>query len=133
MNTKRSIKRGLSIKTDPEIKQWIDSREVVTKSELSQFIYGYNSTNTQKVNRYWLYVLDTKDLAKLKKYAYDKETHNDRLNPILERIAGIYRTDPRFNSLGGKASYKLFNRLYGVDCNERTFQKYHKKVKYELV
>jgi len=116
--------------TDTEIKQYIDSREALSKNDLSKFIYGYpRATTTTLVNKYWLYVIETKDLMKLKKYAYDKEQHKDRLDPILERIAGIYRTDPRFNSLGGKASYKLFKRLYGVDCAERTFQNYHKKVK----
>ena len=115
--------------TDTEIKQYIDSRDVLTQKELSKFIFGYWSSGSKRLKEYWLYVIETKDLMKLKKYAYDKEQHKDRLDPILERIAGIYRTDPRFNSLGGKASYKLFKRLYGVDCAERTFQNYHKKVK----
>lgn len=120
------------MKSDPEIKEWIDSKEALTKNELGKFIYGYKaSTVSPKVEKYWLYVIETKDLMKLKKYAYDKEQHKDRLDPILERIAGIYRTDPRFNSIGGKSAYKLFKRLYGVDCKERTFQKYHKKVKNE--
>lgn len=117
------------MKSDKEIVDFIDSKEALTKVELSRFIYGYKSTNTKKVNDYWLYVIKTKDLMKLKVHAYDKETHKDRLDPILERIQGIYRTDPRFNSIGGKSAYKLFKRLYGIDCVERTFQKYHKQVK----
>ena len=117
------------LKTDQEIKEFIDSKEVLSKNDLGRFVYGHKASSNSVINRHWLYVIQTKDLIKLKKYAYDKEQHKDRLDPILERIAGIYRTDPRFNSIGGKSAYKLFKRLYGVDCTERTFQKYHKQVK----
>lgn len=116
------------MKTDQEIIDFIDSREVLTRNELSKFIYGYKNTSLTKVKRFWLYAIETKDLAKLKQHAYDKETHKDRTDLILERVKSIYTTDSRFNNIGGKSAYKLFKKLYGIDCNMRTFQRYHAKV-----
>lgn len=117
------------MKTDQEIIDFIDSREVLTRNELGRFIYGYKKSNMEKVKRYWLYVIQKKDLVKLKEYACSKTTHKDITNPILERVKEVYATDPRFKDIGGKSAYKLFKKLYGIDCTLRTFQRYHAKVK----
>jgi len=125
-----SIQKPKYLRTDKEIKDFIDSKEALTQKELSMFIYGYNSkTNSNKTLRYWDYVLATKDLVKLKQHKISREHHTDILDPIIERIQGIYRTDCRFNSLGHKSAFKLFKKIYGIDCCESTFRKYHKKVK----
>lgn len=60
------------MRTDEEIKKFIDEREVLTRTELSKFIYGYKQLGNSRSLKWWLYVLETKDLTKLKEFAKDK-------------------------------------------------------------
>lgn len=63
------------MKTDGEIKEWIDSRDVLTLNELSFFIYGSSqgcSPRAKPLFNGWLYALEKKDLAKMNLYRENK-------------------------------------------------------------
>lgn len=113
------------MKTDQEIKDFIDSREVLTRREITEFIYGQKNkrdTTHTKVQKYWLYVLQTKDMVKLREYAEEKiRTGNQRDD--AERIRTIIAEDERFNCGSRKAS-KLMNDIYNIHISRNIVNNY---------
>jgi hypothetical protein len=63
------------MKSDTEIKEWIDSREVLTQNELCEF-FGIQRQAYRKaykpLYRWWNYVLKTKNLTKLRLHISNK-------------------------------------------------------------
>lgn len=117
------------MKTDEEIKDFIDSREVLTRIELVEFIYGQKNkrhkTAFPKVQKYWLYVLQTKDMVKLRKYAEEKiRIGNHRKD--AERIRTIIAEDERFNC-GSKKASKLMNDIYNIRISRSIVNNYLKE------
>lgn len=121
------------MKSDDEIQEWIDRRDVTTQRELMTFIYGYYSGKRHKLFcKWWLYVIETKDLVKLNEY------RESRINvafnvKLFERIKEIYNKDPRIKEVGVKSGTKLLNSLYGITIPKSTYRTYLKRIKHELV
>ena len=122
------------IKTDEVIKEFIDSKEALTKIELSKFIYGYK-TSGQKGNpiliRWWIYALETKDWAKLKEYQKKKINDNNESRRVidLEIVKRIYNTDPRVNNCGFKKFTTILKNVYGYKVSVKTVGNYLKQIR----
>ena len=94
------------MKTDAEIKEWIDSREAFTQNELSKFIHGYKINNNKLTRKWWAYVLETKDWTALKDYRNKK----NRLD-YFERFYKIYKKDKRLQECGCRKAKKILKEL----------------------
>lgn len=105
------------MKSELEIKEFIDSREVLSKNELGRFIYGYKNSHELTL-KWWLYVLHNKNLVKLKKYQKEKETHNSQ----KERILGLISKDKRLRECGTRKMIKILNEIYNIKTNRRSIQ-----------
>ena len=113
------------MKTDEEIKEFIDNRDVLTKSDIARFMYG-NKESTSRVNRWWDYVLETKDWGKLKKLREDKIYNNcGQLNKerYIE-FKKIYKKDKRLHTMGKISIQRLLNNGYDFHIPLSTIQRY---------
>ena len=116
------------MKSDGEIKQWIDSKAVLTYNELSRFIYGYKGGTPNIVNKYWGYVLQTKKWDKIKEYQTSK-INNGQLNVNrFEKIKEIMKTDKRIREAGCKTGSKLLKTLYDITIAPYQFNQYKRKI-----
>ncbi len=111
------LKRN-TLKSDEEIKDFIDSRKALTKRELSVFIYGQKSGNP-RVDKFWGYVLETKNWKDLKEYQRKK----NRLD-IFENFKKIYKKDKRLQENGIKNITKLLKEIYNIKLSYSTLSKY---------
>jgi hypothetical protein len=114
------------MKTDSEIKEFIDSKEAITKSELCVFIYGYSggSVHNKKssmLNKFWDYVLETKDWKKQREHK-EKKLKLDKF-PAFKKI---YKNDKRIRELGSTSAIKLLKIIYNMHVSRSTFSKYKK-------
>jgi len=111
------------LKTDTEIKDWIDEREVLTQSELSMFIYGYKKASC---HRHWDYVLETKNIKSLKEYknyVYANRPlmthrHKEIICDILKVNSGVIK------KWGARRIVKWFKEIYNIDVGRTTIKKY---------
>ncbi len=118
------------LKTDDEIKQFIDAHEVITRNELSRFIYGYkDSTNRRRLQRWWEYVLKTKDWLKLQSHAEAKINHTYITRERYNQFKKIYLEDPRL--VGKRTSKTILKEVYGVDLSISAISRYLKKIRIE--
>jgi len=117
------------MKSDSEIKQWIDERGAMTQAELGRFIYETTHyTRSTRTEKWWGYVLSTKNFAKLRQYRVDKI--NSRFNTeLFDKIKGIYLKDKRLQGVGHKLGKKLLRQLYGVEVARSTYQGYLKRIR----
>jgi hypothetical protein len=118
-------------KTDEEIKKFIDNNEVLTVNELEKFIYNNKRGAMVTINRWWGYVLETKDWVKLREYREKKILDCIKNNTKLayEKFVEIYNSDIRFKGKGFKSSQKILNEVYGYDVGRSTVQRLYTKMK----
>lgn len=113
--------------TDEEIKSWIDSKQAVTKRELSIFIRGYYSgRNSPAMNKWLNYIYQTKNWLDIKKYTKEK-IHNR--NPHFDKIKDIYTKDPRLQNSGYKKGTKILNNIYNIPVTAGCYHHIHKQLK----
>lgn len=116
------------MKSEKEIKEFIDSKEVITQRELNKFIYGYTGGDrNSKFRHWWDYVLKTKDWKKLKEYRDKKITSLN--NGKFETFKKLYDKDERLRMYGTKRQKKLLLNIYGLDYGRTTLAAYNKKLK----
>lgn len=113
------------MKTDQEIKDFIDNREVLTRGEIAEFIYGRknkHSTSSPRINKYWLYVLQTKNMLKLREYA-ERKIRIGNHRGDAERIRTIIAEDERFNC-GSRKAFKLMKDIYNIHISRNIVRNY---------
>jgi len=125
------------LKTDTEIKDWIDEREVLTQNELSRFMWGYvgsysltknGKVHQTKLGAWWDYVLNSKNLEKLKQYKQNKIYANKQnFHKQKDKICEILKTDERFVCPAEKA-IPLFKKIYKINVSEHAINKYKKEI-----
>lgn len=111
--------------SEAEIKEFIDSREVLSKIELSKFIYGTKQTTTDRTNKWWIYTLQTKDLEKLYNEKQKRITHPD---PNKEKILNLIATDERLRNSGTRNQVKYLRQFYDIKINRNTLMKWRKEI-----
>ena len=114
------------MKTDEEIKKFIDSKNVLTQKELGNFIYGHRKGNGKLSGRWlewWQYVLDTKDWKELREYRDNLITkhHKNRFETFRE----IYKKDKRISGFGIRKQLKILETIYGLHYSNSTLSKYN--------
>ena len=125
------------MKSDEEIKEFIDNKEALTATELTKFIYpDWNKNSIKKgmsqkyrVAKWWEYVLNTKNWEKLREYKEQKITNGNKNIERFNRFREIYLTDPRFREIGRRRASKLIKRIYGFDIPVSTMERYLKAIK----
>lgn len=121
------------MKTDEEIKKWIDERNVLTKIELSKFILGYKRVydRDKRLNHWWSYVLETKDWNALRKYKEEKINHSVGMNEHYRRFKEIYQSDLRLNGAGIKLTTRILNNIYNFNLSKTTIAGYLTRLRAE--
>lgn len=112
------------MKSEAEIKDYIDSRKVLSKIELSKFIYGYKNAH-YKTEKWWLYVLHTKNLVKLYKEK-QKRIYTSCIHKDKERILELLRTDERLKNAGDRNRVKYLKQFYNIEISRPTLQRWRK-------
>lgn len=125
------------MKTDKEIKEWIDGREAVCKTELQRFIYGYvTGRYSTKLMEWWGYVLNTKNWETLKSHPKLKQLNANRNMELFNRVKDIWNNDPRMKTVGYRTVKKYLQNIYQIDIPSTTTHRYiqeFKKQQNELV
>ena len=120
--------------SENEIKQWIDGKDTVTQTELMKFMRGYYTGKRYgRFSKWWLYVIETKNLTKLREYAVQKQQQGRFNIKLFNEIKKAYIKDTRIQEAGVKMGTKLLNSLYGINVAITTYRSYLKRIKYELV
>lgn len=115
------------MKSEAEIKRYIDSRKVLTKNELGRFIYGYKN-NTVLTEKWWIYVLQTKDLKELynekqRRIKYENKKHN-KSHKDKQRILELLKKDIRLKNAGTRKQTEYLLRFYNIKVSRRTLMKW---------
>jgi len=115
---------------DKEIKEWIDSKKVLTKIELAMFIYGdkkraRKATTNPIICKYWDYVLSTKKMKELRLYK-ELKINNGHRREDADKIRSIIKKDKRFDC-GTKRGKKLMLDLYGIAISRHCIGNYIKE------
>ena len=99
------------MKSEQEIKDFIDSKEALTFNELQRFVKGRTTGNPSELERrMWSYVLATKDCKTLREYKLKVYTHNIELS--FDEFNKIYNKDERFQKYGRRRIRKLLMRRW---------------------
>ncbi len=118
------------MRSDEETKEFIDSKEVITRTELSMFMYGYKKPSAEcRIVKWWDYVLQTKDWDKLKKYRTAKINHTDIPCDRYNKIKQIYLTDPRLKNTGKRTTRRILRDVYKICLSDTTVSRYLKKIR----
>ena len=115
------------MKTDTEIKDWIDKQKVLTKRELNKFVYGHTAIHTARVDRLWLYVIATKNLYKLKKHK-EKRIKEYNTSPNYEIFKKLFKKDMRLRN-GSKSAKKILKNVYDIEMPRTSIHSYQLKLK----
>ncbi len=114
------------MKSEKEIKDWIDSKKVLTKVELTGFLYGEDKkrtyTNTTVTIRYWGYVLRTKNMKKLREYR-DERIKEGNHRKDCNFLRDIIKKDERFRC-GSRKAVKLMKDVYGIKIRRSVVTNY---------
>jgi len=116
------------MRTDAEIKQWIDERGVLTQSELGKHIYGSHQAfinRNKSLIRWWGYVLETKNVKLIKEYQKSRieKSQRGRFRNDKEKICEIIRSNPK---LGYDRMGKLLNGEYDIKVCTDTVKRYYR-------
>jgi len=124
------------MKNDKEIKEFIDSKEVLTIKELSVFVYpnwGENAlkksmSQKYRVKEWWSYVLKTKDWGKLQEYKkhkiYDWNLDKERYKKFTE----LYKRDERIRVWGSRKLKDFLLGRYNIVISRSSIQQYKKRL-----
>ena len=119
------------MKSDQEIKCWIDNREVLTRAELANLICNHNLKTTRMesptIRRWWDYILKTKDSIKLREYAEYKIKDKQRGKfKKFDEFKEIYLKDERLKTTGKRAGARLLKNVYNIVISPNAYQR-HKR------
>jgi len=117
------------MKSDQEVIDFIDSKEALTRSEISMFLYGTKQeTGQSRIQKFWAYVLKTKDPVKLREYVTQKIVNGNRRKDA-DKIRKIIKTDIRFHGCGAYMASKLMQSVYkiriSISCISPYLKEYH--------
>ena len=125
-------------KSDFEIKEFIDNREVLTQSDLIRFMYNKTGRITNgtpflknRVKRWWDYVLGTKDWVKLKEYREHIINTGNKKGERIDKVRKIYQTDKRLQEFGKRRIRNLLIEVYDLDIPLPSLARYIKELKQE--
>lgn len=122
------------MKSEQEIKDFIDSKEALTFNELQRFVKGgITGTSSKLERRMWGYVLATKDCKTLREYKLKGRTHNIELS--FDEFNKIYNKDERFQKYGRCRIRKLLIEQYKKTVSSTTITIYLQRIrgrKYEV-
>lgn len=126
------------MKTDQEIKEFIDGREVLIRRDLVKFMYRkYNGgcLHSKRLIKFWNYVLKTKSWEDLRKYQ-DKRNRSggnkkgDKYKRIkFDKYCEIYKKDKRLEEFGLNRATKLLENIYGLKLSPIAVYHYKKEIK----
>lgn len=126
------------MKTDQEIKDWIDEREVFCKKELIIFMFNKNNggrLHNKRFIGFWDYVLETKDWGKLKKYIRHKNFGSNGAKKgdkyyrkKFKKFEEVYKSDKRLAEMGCVRTSNFLNAFYNLELNPATIIKYKKEL-----
>lgn len=119
------------MKSESEIKEFIDSREVLTKYELVQFIYGERNRGELKANitrKFWEYTLATKDWKSLKKYQQLRIRIGGRPD-FISKLTKISKSDKRLLEFGRYKLTQLLKDQYNITISRATAGKFIKQIR----
>ena len=126
------------MKSDEEIKEFIDNKEALTQSDLIRFMYnktGYITNGTpflkNRVRKWWDYVLETKDWVKLKEYRENINNNANKKVERLEQVRKIYQADKRLQEFGKRRIRNLLKEVYDLDIPLPSLARYIKELKQE--
>ena len=115
------------MRTDEEIKEWIDSREALTKNELYEFKRGhkrYGGRDNVWLKKWWDYVLKTKDWEKLREYREHKIENWNVNTDKYKRFHEIIEEDKRLLVFGSRYLKKWLKKHYNLELARSTIQRY---------
>lgn len=118
------------MKTDKEIKDWIDSQEVLTMMELYHFVCPWTKRNRpgkqerKRINDYWGYVLETKDWGKLREYRNKKINRGSFKQDNFDKFKEIYSSDKRIREAGKRKTKTLLNEVYNLNIGLQAIVNY---------
>lgn len=113
------------MKSDAEIKEWIDSKDALSKLELGRFLYGYKNANNV-TNKWWFYVLQTKKLTKLYQYKIDK-INKAGIRNDKEYIQKLLENDIRLKQAGTRNQVAYLKKFYNINISRATLMKWRKE------
>lgn len=113
--------------SEAEIKEFIDSREVLSKIELSKYIYGYKKNCTRLVEKWWLYTLHTKDLENLYNEK-QKRINQANTRPDKQMIIDLLKTDERLKNSGTRKQAEYLKKFYGISTSRCTLKRWRKEI-----
>lgn len=121
------------MKSEQEIKDWIDSREVLTRRDLARFMYESKlrpgTKSRPKFYRMWDYVLETKDWNKLKEYLTSKHSEGGKKNRDQDKFNAYkkaYNSDIRIRTYGKRLSQKILKLHHNLELGTSTINRYKK-------
>jgi len=121
------------MKTDAEIKEFIDGREVLTQTELGMFIYPDSqrkiSGSSGRTKRWWAYVLKVKNWKKLREHKEYKQRTNNLKVERFNKFRKIYQSDQRMQEFGKRRIRNLLIKVYDLDIPLATLGRYIKDLK----
>lgn len=118
------------MKTDKEIRDFIDSKEVLTQRELNEFIYGYWKTVIPgtTIYKYWQYVLQTKDWKKLRNYRENKINFTNFKMENFNKYKEIYEKDSRIRERGSRYAQRILEQVYKFHLARNIIISYKRKI-----
>lgn len=122
-------------KTDDSIKEFIDSKEVLTMRELVGFMYPENtkynwkrSYSNPRIAKYWNYVLETKNWAKIKNHINYKIKNGNFNRKNFNKYKEIYDMDERIRTCGTRRAQRLLMNIYKFHLARSVISNYNKRI-----
>ena len=127
------------MKTDAEIKEFIDGREALTIREVNIFLHpNWNNASISKslsckssgkLRRWWQYVLETKEWQKLREHKEYKINNANQKGERFDKFRKIYQSDQRMQEFGKRRIRNLLIKVYDLDIPLATLGRYIKELK----
>jgi hypothetical protein len=121
------------LRSDKEIKEFIDSREALTQRELMLFMHNTMDFQIRYTRdlKWWAYVLDTKDWQKLKAYKHFKINEKNIKSGHYNEYKKIYFKDERIRNSGVRGNRKLLKSIYDIHVSLSSIKRYRRYIKNE--
>ena len=118
--------------TDEEIKNFIDSRDVLTVQELYRFVFPDQKTKYGKIEgklvRWWEYVLKTKDWKLLREYREKKINEGNFNHKNFNKYKDIHEKDTRVRESGTRRTQAILREVYDLKLARSVISSYKRKL-----
>jgi len=118
--------------TDEEIKNFIDSREVLTIQELCKVIFPNHKAKGGKYKgsmiRWWEYVLRTKDWKLLREYQEKKINEGNFNHKNFNKYKDIHEKDTRVRESGTRRTQAILREVYDLKLARSVISSYKRKL-----